>query len=297
MKKIAVGLVAVFGLVFLQPVHAEEKPTVVIIDTAIDSTRAEFKNKIVYEACFVENGTCANGRSVSEGLGSATLPVSQAYSKGFEHGTIMTLIALSVNPNMNIIFIRVAGTSRSGNMGLFSDVAITNALNWVILNKTKFNIVSVSSSVGNHSLNSGINYCPIKPKHKTLVGNIDKLILLGVPTIFAAGNGRDLSRVDFPACIPNAVAVGGTTEENTISPFFNAGPTVDFYALGYFDNLVTSPKKVIGTSASAVAFSAYWAKNYKGTYKTTYDYLKSIAKASIEVNSGLTTNSFVDILK
>ena len=49
----------------------------------------------------------------------------------------------------------------------------------------------------------------------------------------------------------------------------------------------------MGTSLSNAALAAYWTKNYKGSFKLTYDYLKSIAKPLATVS----TNSFVDVSK
>lgn len=294
MKKIAVGIAVVLGFTLLQPISAHAaNESIVIIDTAIDTSIPALKNKVIYEVCFVESGTCANGKTSAEGPGAATLPSAQALGPTFEHGTIMALIANQINPNVNIVFIRVAGTMSNGRAGTFSaDRSVTQALNWVVANKTKYNIVSVSSSVATSmaSLNSGSNYCPIRSVHKQLIDNIDKLITMGVPTIFPSGNNRDYKRIVFPACIPQAVAVGGTGEDDSVSPFFNAGDLVDFYALAWYN---TSIKRVSGTSGAAVAFSAFWAKNYKGDYQSTYNYIKSIAKTT---NGVVNTNSFVNVL-
>ena len=298
MKKIAVGIVVVLGFTLLQPVQAQAtQPSIVIVDTAIDSTRTEFQNKIVQEVCLVESGTCPNGTMFQEGPGAATLPKPAVYGNGFDHGTLMSLIALQVNPNANIIFIRVAGMNpRNQKMHSFTEVSVTRALDWAIANKSKYNIVSVSASVGHSAYNSGSNYCPIKAPHAKLISNITTLESLGVATMFAAGNGRDRSRINFPACIPQAIAVGGSNphkagELPTLSIFFNSAPEVDFYALGTF---MTPVKNSVGTSASTVALSAYWAKNYKGSYKATFDYLKSIGKTTS--NQFVSTNSFIDVL-
>ena len=274
MKKIAVGIIAVFSLVLLQPVHAEPSKSIVIIDTAIDSSIPQIKAKLVQEVCILDRMLCPNGTKFQEGLGAATLPSSQALVKGFEHGTYMTLIANKVNPDANIIFIRIAGMKSNGSMDTYSVFDVEKALAWTITNKEKYNIVSVSASMGSHVLKTGLNYCPTNATHAGLVGNIDKLLALNVATMFAAGNNRDYNRIDFPACITQAVAIGGATESNSMSPFSNAAPQVDFYFLEVFD---IDKKTFRGTSASAVAFSAYWAKNYKGTYASTYDYMKSIS--------------------
>jgi hypothetical protein len=291
MKKIAVGIIAVFSLVLLQPVHAEPNKSIVIIDTAIDSSIPQLKEKLVQEVCILGSMVCPNGQKFQEGPGSATLPSAQALKGGFEHGTIMALIANKVNPDVNIIFVRIAGLTKSGTMDTYSINEVTKALTWVVANKQKYNIVSVSASQGNHNLGTGLKYCPIRATHAELIGNIDKLSALGVATIFAAGNNRDYSRIDFPACIPQAVAVGGATEDDAMAPYSNAAVEVDFYSLGVFD---TQLGRSAGTSAAAAAFSANWAKNYKGTYQATYDYFVSVSKPA--VGRTTTTNRLVSLL-
>lgn len=290
MKKVAVGIVAVLSLVLLQPGHAETSKSIVIIDTAIDSSIPEVKAKLVQEVCILDRMLCPNGTKFQEGVGAATLPSSQALVNGFEHGTYMTLIANQVNPDANIIFIRIAGMKSNGRMDMYGVFDVEKALAWTITNKEKYNIVSVSASMGSHILKTGLNYCPTNARHAGLVENIDKLLALNVATIFAAGNNRDYKRIDFPACITQAVAIGGSTHDNAMSPFSNAAPEVDFYFLEIFD---VNNKRFRGTSAATAAFSAYWAKNYKGTYQSTYDYMKSIAKQA--VGRSTTTDRLVSI--
>jgi hypothetical protein len=291
MKKVAVGIIAVLSLVLLQPVQAQPAKSIVIIDTAIDSSIPQLKAKIVQEVCILDRMLCPNGTRFQEGLGSATLPASSIYSNGFDHGTSMALIANKVNPDANIIFIRIVGMRANGTQDNSNVFDIEKALSWVILNKEKYNISSVSASMGSNIVGTGLKYCPTNATHSGLVGNIDKLLSLNVPTIFSAGNNRDYKRINFPACIAQAVAIGGATESNTMSPFSNAAPEVDFYFLEVFD---VNNKTVRGTSASAAAFSAYWAKNYKGTYQSTYDYFVSISKKA--VGRTTTTDRLVSLL-
>jgi len=290
MKKVAVGIVAVLSLVFLQPVHAEPSKSIVIIDTAIDSSIPQVKAKLVQEVCILDRMLCPNGTKFQEGVGAATLPSTQALKGGFEHGTYMTLIANKVNSDANIIFIRIAGMKSNGSRDTSSVFDVEKALAWTITNKEKYNIVSVSASMGSHILGTGLKYCPTNATHSGLVGNIDKLLALNVPTIFAAGNNRDYKRIDFPACITQAVAVGGATDDDFMSPFSNSAPEVDFYFLEVFK---VNGINFRGTSASSVAFSANWAKNYKGTYQATYDYFVSVSKPA--VGRTTTTNRLVSL--
>jgi len=299
MKKIAVGILTIIGLTLLVPVNAQAaNESIVIIDTAIDSTRKEFSGKIIQEVCVIEEGgLCPNGTGSQEGPGSATLPVDKVYKNGFEHGTIMALIANRVNPDINIIFVRIAGIKTNGSMQSFSYITVTKALDWVIRNKEKYNIVSVSASIGHHSLNSGTNYCPIRSVHNAFIANIDKLSTMNVPVMFPSGNDqRDRTRIDFPACIPQVIAVGATNTYSpglvpTISIFTNTGPEIDFYTLGTF---MTPVKNAVGTSGATAAFSAYWAKNYKGSLSETYNYFKSISR--VTNNQYVKTGSFIDVL-
>ena len=125
----------------------------------------------------------------------------------------------------------------------------------------------------------------------TLKLEIINLQNMGVATVLAAGNNYDTQRVDFPACISESVAVGSVGERGNIENYSNGGAELDFYALGTYN---TSLGRAMGTSAATVSFAAYWTKNYKGSYQTTYDYLKSIGKSA--EGNGIKTNTFVDIL-
>lgn len=293
MKKIAVGLIAVFGLTILQPAYAEDKKSIVIIDTAIDTSLPELSGKIVYEVCLMEELRCPNKKSFMEGPGSATLPVPQVYSGGFEHGTRMAQVAARINPDMNIVFIRIFPMDKNGNVATSAANAnstVKQALDWVIKNKTKFNVVAVSTSLGQRPVKTGTNYCSINKFDAGLKSSIASLKAMGVASVFATGNNADKSRIDYPSCLSDSVAVSSVYSEGTLVPAANESIEVDFYSLSRHE---LSTGTVAGTSASTAAFAAYWTKSYKGNYQTTYDYLKSIEIKS--TNSGL--RSFVDVLK
>ena len=285
MKKVVGLLVILFTAAFLPAVSAEEKPAIAIIDTAVDTSKVK---NVVYEVCILYEIRCPNKNSFMEGPGAASLPAAQLYKNGFEHGTIMSLIASAVNKDMNIVFIRVVSMTNTGRQGYYDDKLVDQALKWVAANKTKFNIVAVSASVGSHQLKSMPNYCPI---NTSLRDTIISLQNIGVATIFAAGNNYDIDRVDYPACISEAIAVGSTGEQGNVELYSNGGKDIDFYALGTYN---TSVKRAMGTSAATAALAGYWAKSYKGNYQATYDYLKSIAKPA--ENTKVKTNLFVNIL-
>ena len=289
MKKIAVGLITVFSLVLLQPVSAETKPSIAIIDTAIDATIPEAYGKVIYEVCITERSSCPNGKGFQEGKGAATLKTEQIEKNGFSHGTSMAAIAGQVNPNINIVFIRIVGINPSGTQQQYTDRSVISALDWVKSNKSNYNIVAVSASVGNRNFKTLTNYCPVNP---VLRNSIISLQSVDVATLFAAGNTYDYSRVDYPSCIAEAISVGATDRgTNRISLYSNGGLDIDFYALGAYRAI---NKNHAGTSAATVALASYWAKSYAGSYQATLDLLRSKSKPA--ENSKVKTTAFVDIL-
>lgn len=284
MKKVVGLLTMLFVAAFLPAVSANQKPAIAIIDTAIDTSKVS----VFHEVCIMYEVRCPNKSSFMEGPGAATLPAAQLYKNGFDHGTVMSLVASSVNRDMNIVFIRIVAMDSRGRQMFYDDNLVNEALKWVSTNKAKFNIVAVSASVGHHKFRTTTNYCPV---NASLRDSIVSLQGAGVATIFAAGNNYDYSRVDYPACVSEAVAVGSVNDSGSIELYSNGGNELDFYALGTYS---TSVKRAMGTSAATAAFAAYWAKSYKGSYQATYDYLKSIGKPA--EGKGTKTNSFINVL-
>jgi hypothetical protein len=288
------GVLSALPIENTQPVISptNQKPAIAIIDTAVDTNIVN----VFHEVCVMQELRCPNGTREMSGPGSAYLPWIEPNNAkidpraGFNHGTIMSLIASKVGgSDINIVFVRIVPQAQDGAQGYYDYKDLTGALTWVTANKTKFNIVAVSASIGSHKLGTGTSYCPVRDDLKNTITNLQSL---GVATILAVGNNYDTQRVDFPACILESVAVGSVNESGIIENYSNGGLELDFYALGTFD---TSFGRVMGTSGATAAFAAYWAKNYKGSYQATYDYMKSIA-LSAEGN-GIKTNSVVDVLK
>lgn len=287
MKKTFIGIVALSFIAFAMPqAQAVSDPTIVIIDSGIDKTVSGLSDSIVQEACFAVTGC-----KTFEGTGSATVP-------GTKHGTTMALVAKKIYPNAKIVMIRVFQADSTADMVSMTTTEATSTLNnafdWIIKNKDKYNIVSISASMGGGLYTNAT--CPSTVQVKTLASKIDTLASIGIPTMFASGNDSsnkaNLGKINFPACIAQSVSVGGTVADNSIMTESNTSSEVDFFALGVYNIL---GKGVRGTSASTAAFSAYWAKNYKGSYKATYDYLKSVSKPT--KNAYASASSFVDVLK
>ena len=114
---------------------------------------------------------------------------------------------------------------------------------------------------------------------------------LGTAVVFAAGNNYDYNRVNYPACIPQAIAIGSVEKSERIALHSNGGPDLDFYVLGDYN---TPSSRAVGTSSATAAFVGYWAKVYSGSYQSTYDYIKSVTKyvENAHIKSTLYVNIF-----
>ena len=262
MKKVVGLLVILFTAALVPAVSANTKPAIVIVDTAIDTTKVS----VLHEVCIMEEKRCPNKQVYQEGPGAATMinPVN-----GFEHGTNMAMIAKKINPNVDIIFIRIVPATNKGTLGIYAEGTILEALKWVENNKSKFNIVATSISFGSTKFAKRGHYCPIKEDMRQTIVSLQSA---NIATLFASGNRYDKTRVDYPACIQEAVAVGAIGERGNIELYSNTGIEIDFYALGTHE---INNKRVVGTSGATAALASFWAKSYKGSYKETYDFLKN----------------------
>lgn len=261
--------------------------TLAIIDTALDTSLPFLQGKIAYEVCILDYASCENGKTRMEGPGAATMPISQMKFNGFEHGTMMVSAAVQSNPNIKIVFIRIAAQNLiNGAMKPISLANIGNAMSWVVSNKDKFNIQAVAMSQGTHVLSSGQDYCPVEINTTNAVKT---LLSQGIPTFFAVGNSRDYTKIDWPACINEAIAVGGTDQIGEIATYNNYDNRLDIYAQGF--GVLVGPGGIqtnqIGSSISnLVAASDYMAiKSIKTqyTYQQIYDLIiktSTVAKSA-----------------
>jgi len=309
-KKITAALVAVLLAV---PATAQANlknrtvgsaPTLAVIDTAINSSDPVFNGKVVHEVCIlaVKINNCANGSNYMEGKGAALVPDSVLYNtqylpgNGFDHGSIMALSAIKANPNMNIVFIRIAGYKANGSRENVGPDLVTTAINWVVSNKDKFNIKAINVSQGSSNLRSGTDYCPKVP---TLSQAITNSIASNVPVFFPTGNKWNPTRVDFPACIPEAISIAAVEDDGRVAGYTNHDPNLtDFFVPGFFEvNLNNKQIRSIGTSVSSARAAAYWvlisSSKPNLTYTQMYDLL---VKTSVYGdNSKIQTNRVMNV--
>ena len=243
------------------------EPTLVIVDTGIDPTLPIFQGRLIYEVCILDWYLCPNGRTFQEGLGSATLKGSVANLNGFEHGTEMASIAVMRYPQLKFIFVRIVANNNSGNRLATSNDNVGRVLDWVQLNREKFNIRAVAMSQGSHQLLTDRKYCPSVPSVQKLV---TRLKLDGVALFFPAGNQGDKKRIDWPACIPDSIAIGAINEKDEI-----LGNTSALVPGG---RSITTSGTSISTQIAAVQWIQFVAKHPEATYSATFQALRTSGK-------------------
>jgi hypothetical protein len=236
-------------------------PSLAIIDTGLDTSLPIFSGKIIQEVCLIGWSTCPNGSGYQEGAGASVVDKRIVSTPRFAHGTQMASIAINANPNMNIVFIRIVGNTSDLREQIVPDSAIESALNWVATNKDKYNIKAVSMAQGSMSRHSkSLDYCP---KISTVDSAINKLSALGIPAFFSAGNNFNYKQINWPACIPTAIAVSATDQRGGINNYTNYDKALtDIFALG--ETIAVFPggktSKVSGTSVSVTIAAANWVK-------------------------------------
>jgi len=239
--------------------------SLVIIDSGINTDLPWAKNAVVDEACFVEFHRCPNGFSQMIGTGASKMTPAMTTAGSLSHGTQMASVAVAVDPNVKIVSIRITGMTPKGVPTPYSGKAISWALDYVEANKARLNVGAVSISLGNSYRSTT---CPI-------VGNLQKqitnLTASGVPVAIAVGNGGS-TKIDYPACIPQAIAVGATEDRYAmkevsgwvypIMAISNHNSEVDYFVNGKYtvSDLSDNKKVSFGTSNSTVAFATYLTK-------------------------------------
>lgn len=300
MKKL-ISLFFVFALAaagITPAAQAATPKTLVIIDSGIAADLPWVQQILVDEACFIEYGKCPNGQSAMFGKGAASLDVARIKHKAMSHGTQMASVAYEIDPSTRLVMIRIVGMSEKGFANSYTTRAVTKALNWVNENAERLNVGAVSLSVGRSYKEAS---CPIEAELQAQVRN---LLTRNIPVIAATGNGSNKLKVDYPACVPEVIAVGATDRRYTVKAIqgwvypimliSNQGPDLDLYALGRYTTTDAFGQKSVsmGTSSATAAFATYVVKQMN----TGLGYTEVMAKVRASlVNAYRTVTDFLPL--
>jgi len=283
MKKALLALLSTALLITLaQPAQAEDQKVLAIIDSAINSNNFP---SIIQEVCFTANDSfainvggsvlCPNGSTFMEGKGAAGNKVWPASVNNLVfHGDAMVKSALTVNPNLKIVFVRISNMDKTGGINQFSNRTVELALDWVSKNATKYSIDAVSVSQSN----TDIKRCSTD---SVTIGAIASLNSNNIPVFVATGNDRRTDIVGFPSCVNGAIGVGALASGTQLEKATNSGPGLDMVSPGKvtITKYNGSPTDTSGSSAAtAVAAASYVNRN---TFKTFGEYLNFLPKILI----------------
>lgn len=277
-KLVIVALSAVLAVLAIEPAHAEDQRVLAVIDSAIDSSKVP---SVIYEACFTVSKTmgCPNGLTEMEGKGSANSPIWPSTQTGnlgkIYHGYNVVQAALTTNPNLKIVFIRVAGVAKTNGMQA-ADPQDTNsiirALKWVSDNAEKYSIDAVSISQSFITIKA-LALC----SDSTAVMPVASLGLKNIPVFAATGNDNLKDKVGFPSCVQGVVGVGAVdkalsfTKTNT-----NVGAGLDIVAPSSINIIRYNGTPVDFQATSAATPVA--AAAYVGSNKTIDLFVNGLAK-------------------
>lgn len=231
--------------------------TLVIADTGFSSTDPEIASHTIYQLCLLDWYVCPNGSNLQESGTAAMLTPFQISQSGFNHGTKMARAAISAYPDVKLILIRIIGQSSSGNRLSASESIITKVLNWVEKNATTYNIGAVAISQGSNKLGSNVRKCYASPA-------TDKAVIAlrakGIYSFFPVGNEGRTDAINWPSCIPDAVAVGAIDKSGSIARYSNYAPgQVDIFEPGYaIDTTTAINANDTGSSYSTQYAAAKW---------------------------------------
>jgi len=184
---------------------------VAVIDTGYDSDHPDLSSSLVREQCFCDThpapltGNCCPGNTAS-----ASGPGAAEDDEG--HGTSVASIitsdgvvaGLGVAPAAGIVAIKVLSSSGSG-----TDSDLEAALDWVLGNhddpNVPIHVVNMSLSNGGEYDSTGLSSCSTTPAAIAIAD----LAAAGVAVLAASGNDGHDSGIAAPACVAEAISVGG----------------------------------------------------------------------------------------
>jgi len=261
MKKIT-AILAAFLLLNIIPAHAVTPKSLVIIDNGIDIAHSAIKNNILYEVCFSWNSSCPNAKTSMEGSGAATVTPDLYKDVNWYHGTEVASAAVQANSEIKIIEIRCASylLSNKAYTGCNSN-DIKNSLDWVALNKDKFNIGAVVAPLGKDLPIGGKTVITCDNSY-SFIPSINKVSSLGIPVMFPTGNNYNYYNVSSPACVPGVMAISAIDNVGRLALYANYSSKIDFAALGNLNVAIPGGgyKADSGTSLSVAYFGSQWVK-------------------------------------
>ncbi len=273
----------------LHGTHVGAGTSVAVIDTGLDYTHADF-------------GSCSAGTLNTAGCKVAAVAEFATADGALDdhaqrHGSNVAGIVVSVAPGAKVIGLdtfKDRGTAGEGS-------AILAALDWVIDNRARHNIVAVNMSLGDngrYSAACGGTY------FSTPIGQV---LAANVAVVAATGNSGHVTTMSSPACVPGVISVGSVYDDAHYGLSFgacsDASPlrdTIPCYSNGADFMTILAPGTMIaaagvnlsGTSMAsphvAGAFAVLRAQRPSDAITTIRDRMVSTGLEITDVRAGVT---------
>ena len=175
--------------------------TIAVLDTGVQLNREEFSGRLVPGHDFANSDSNANDDN-GHGIGVAAVLAANADNDAFFAG---------VDWKCRIMPVKVLD-----NQGTGIDSAVADGIDFAAANGAK--VINISLGRGG-------------PSNQTVINAIRGAVSQGVVIVVSAGNDGERG-VIFPANVAEAIAVGATDREDTLTSFSNCGSELDLVAPG-----------------------------------------------------------------
>lgn len=254
---------------------------IAVLDTGVDKSHAFLSGKVVAEGCFSSAiagsvAICPGGDPTTSTAPGSGVPCTAAFA--CFHGTHVAGIAAGgaggsfsgAAPGAQLLAVQVFSAGFT-SAACSPDPApcitawesdIVRGLDYVYDLRLSLSIAAVNMSLGGTPTTVNCSNEPEMPL-------IDQLRAAGIPTVVASGNEGQKSSLSAPACIPNAISVGSTSDlTDAVSSFSNSSPALSLLAPG---SLIASsvPAGTSGSFACPAPFTAANCMSAQGTSMAT----------------------------
>jgi subtilisin family serine protease len=260
---------------------------VAVLDTGVQRTHPFLTGKVVEEACYSSTipgqskTVCPNGKEEQTGTNSAR-PCTLAECF---HGTHVAGVVAGNGAGAGVAFSGVAKGAQLMAIQVFSKITssalcggaapclgawesdIIAGLERVYERRTARNLVAANLSLGGDLFTEPCT----TDVHKPI---IDNLRAAGIATIVASGNDGSTNSIAAPACVPTAISVGSTGQNDEVSWFSNVAPFLTLFAPGESITSSFSGGGFItadGTSAATPHVAGAWAVLKQAAPSATVD--------------------------